>query len=83
MPPKKTDAPKQVKVGQPVWANRKGDLFLGICHAIDSRLEGEAIIEEVKMFVLAHRPRDCAYFIPYLVANNDRLFELSEVVAVL
>ena len=78
MPPKRIESSVGIIVGQPVLATKNKAKFIGICHAIDSRIEGNRIIKEVKVLVVACQGDGEQFYSP-LPAENAVLFEMKEV----
>jgi len=67
-----------INVGQPVMAQKLASKFIGICHAIDSRIEGGRIIKEVKVLIVAEQGDGMEFFEP-CHDSDSTLFEMKEV----
>jgi len=81
--PKRTEESYPVvEVGKPVAVVAKGGRFIGICHAIDSRIEGSRIIKEVKVLVVAGKEDGAAFYVPKR-HDEPHLFEMDEVFPIL
>ena len=68
-----------IEVGNPILIVQKNAKWVGICHAIDSRIEGNAIINEVRALLVAGREDGE----PFFSLNADAIgtvgiFEMKE-----
>ena len=78
--PKKSESNHSVRVGNPVLVVKNGLRFIGICQAIDSRIDGGSIIEEVKVQCVAVKENGMEFFIRCTHDADDIcLFEMKEV----
>ena len=82
MPKPKTEPTGEIRVGQPVFCIKNKSKFIGICHAIDSRIEGDVIVEEAKVLVVAGQDPGEQFMRP-LQWSEPHIFEMAEVFPIL